>query len=385
MKTTMLRAGAFCLLCVCSTAGALPLGPYDQVYVFGDSVSDNGNVALTIPTRTEAPYSALILNALVPAAPYDVSDNFSNGPVWTDLVGLTPSLIGGTNYAFGGAESGSLPPLPDDTDIGISIGNQVAMFGLATGGNAPTDALYVVAPIGNDIRRALEAYLGVWLPTGNATAAEAFSSGIVMAAVDNVESVIRQLEGFGGEHFLVSNAADIGLTPSVRLLDAIVDVDRITDLTAVATDIAEDYADKLGQMLDSLVQELTIDLARLDVFGLINDIAQHPGDYGLTNVEDPCIMPGIGVCTNPDDHLFWDGIHLTSAGQAILERAVRSAVPEPATLAMLAMGLLGFGLIRRAKKSSSSQRPKNAEQSQPPFREGSQTETARPRAGTDQD
>ena len=242
-----------------------------------------------------------------------------------------------------------------------------------------------MAPIGNDIRRALEASLGVWLPTGNATAAEAFSSGIVMAAVDNVESVIRQLEGFGGEHFLVSNAADIGLTPSVRLLDAIVDVDRITDLTVVATDIAEDYADKLGQMLDSLVQELTIDLARLDVFGLINDIAQHPGDYGLTNVQDPCIMPGIGVCTNPDDHLFWDGIHLTSAGQAILERAVRSAVPEPATLAMLALGLLGFGLIRRAKKSSSSQRPKNAEQRQPPFRDGAKTETARPRAGTDQD
>lgn len=385
MKTTILRAGAFCLLCVCSTAGALPLGPYDEVFVFGDSISDNGNVALTIPTRTEDPYTVLITNALVPAAPYDVSDNFSNGPVWTDLIGLTPSLIGGTNYAFGGAESGSLPPLPDDTDIGISIGNQVAMFGLATGGNAPTDALYVVAPIGNDIRRALQAYLGVWLPTGNATAAEAFASGIVMAAVDNVESVIRQLEGFGSENFVVSNAADIGLTPSVRLLDTIVDVDRITDLTAIATDIAEDYADKLGQMLDSLVQELAIGLARLDVFGLINDISQNPGNYGLTNVEDPCIMPGIGACTNPDDFLFWDGIHLTGAGQAILERAVRSAAPEPGTLAMLALGLLGFGLIRRTRKSTPPQRPMTEEHSQPPFREDSQAANARSHAATDQD
>lgn len=357
-KAAVMRGCALCLVCLCAKAGALPLGPFEEVYVFGDSVSDNGNVSLAIPARTEDPYTVLLSSLLVALAPYDISNNFSNGPVWTDRIGLTPSLIGGTNYAFGGAESGSLPPLPDDVDIGISLTNQVGMFGLDTGGIAPADALYVVAPVGNDIRRALEAYLGVWLPTGNAAAAEAFASDIVTAAVDNVENIVRQLDSFGGENFLVSNAADIGLTPSVRLLDTIVDLDRITDLSAIATDIAAEYADALGRMLDGLAQELAIDLVRLDLFGLINDIALNPVDYGLTNVTDSCIVPGVGACANPDDYLFWDGIHLTSAGHAILERAFRSAVPEPATLAMLALGLLGFGLIRRAtRKSNDTQRP----------------------------
>ena len=48
-----------------------------------------------------------------PASPY-VDGEFSNGPVWVQdlaarlgLPALTPSLAGGTDYAFGGATTGS--------------------------------------------------------------------------------------------------------------------------------------------------------------------------------------------------------------------------------------------------------------------------------------
>ena len=80
-KAAAMRGIAICTLCLCGSTSALPLGSFDRVFVFGDSVSDNGNVALAIPTRTETPYTSLLSNLLVPTAPYDVSNNFSNGPV----------------------------------------------------------------------------------------------------------------------------------------------------------------------------------------------------------------------------------------------------------------------------------------------------------------
>ena len=73
--------------------GATPA--YDNLYVSGDSYCDVGN--LFTATR-----------GAMPSAPY-YNGRFSNGPIWVDHVAgflnlpLTPSLLGGTDYAFGGA------------------------------------------------------------------------------------------------------------------------------------------------------------------------------------------------------------------------------------------------------------------------------------------
>jgi phospholipase/lecithinase/hemolysin len=42
---------------------------------------------------------------------------------------------------------------------------------------------------------------------------------------------------------------------------------------------------------------------------------------GLTNVEDACLTFGVvrnPFCQTPNRYLFWDGIHPTRAGHAIL-------------------------------------------------------------------
>ena len=349
------RQHAFALISIlflgaCSNAIALSLGPYSEAYVFGDSISDNGNVALSISDREVFPYADLATSFLVPAAPYDVSDRFSNGPVWSDMVGLAPWLGGGTNYAFGGAESGPLGPVPPDGDI--TILEQVGFYTSTSGGVASPDALYVVAPIGNDLRRAAEAYLAVWLPTGDASAAGALATSVLMEAVNNVDTITRQLELIGAEHFLISNGADIGLTPSIRLSDDAVDLIRPTDLASIVTSLATDYTSMLASRLDDLVIELAVDIKQLDVFGLINGIVADPGSYGLANVTDPCINPGVDVCADPDSYLFWDGIHLTTAGQAILADAIQAAVPSPTTLALLILGLGGFVIRHRTRSLS---------------------------------
>jgi phospholipase/lecithinase/hemolysin len=104
MTRRFFSAAAFALAACCSTAlvgvSAGQAADFSAMYVFGDSLSDVGNVYLGS-------------SGSEPASPY-VGGQFSNGPVWVQdlaarlgLPALTPSLAGGTDYAFGGATTGS--------------------------------------------------------------------------------------------------------------------------------------------------------------------------------------------------------------------------------------------------------------------------------------
>src|ERR1700729_2911985 len=104
MTRTKLSRTAFALATCCSSAlligSAAHAANFSAEYVFGDSLSDVGNVYLATG-KTK------------PASPY-VNGQFSNGPVWVQdlaarlgLPALTPSLAGGSDYAFGHATTGS--------------------------------------------------------------------------------------------------------------------------------------------------------------------------------------------------------------------------------------------------------------------------------------
>ena len=123
-------------------------------------------------------------------------------------------------------------------------------------------------------------------------------------------------------------------------------------------------------MLAGLDAAFPIDLIPLDVSSLFNTVAGNPAQYGLTNINTPCFSGAIDtpgtVCANPNEYLFWDSVHPTAAAHQILGNFALTAlagwngaddvasasddalqVPEPATLVMLAGGLLRLGLIRR--------------------------------------
>src|SRR4051794_37120522 len=91
MFKRLITGSVLLLAPVASALGA----PYTGVTVFGDSLSDVGNVFAV--TGGTLPYP---------------SGRFSDGPIWIDRLAsnlgtpLQPSVAGGSNYAFGGAESG---------------------------------------------------------------------------------------------------------------------------------------------------------------------------------------------------------------------------------------------------------------------------------------
>lgn len=97
---------------------------FSDVYVFGDSLSDAGALAVLSPANCPPP-------------PY-AGCRFSNGPVWVEnlasRLGLSASTAcaGGTNYAIGGQRSDQI------------LGGQIPLFSSHMGGVADSSALYVI-------------------------------------------------------------------------------------------------------------------------------------------------------------------------------------------------------------------------------------------------
>jgi outer membrane lipase/esterase len=81
----------------------------------------------------------------------------------------------------------------------------------------------------------------------------------------------------------------------------------------------------------SIVQELgtqpTPTLILGDIFGLHGQVTQHPEQYGLTNVSDPCVLWGnVGSKVDPRQHLYWDDSHFTAVFHALVADSLYDAV-----------------------------------------------------------
>lgn len=306
--------------------------PFSSLIVFGDSLSDTGNNAVVFDSvappatpRTPVPISS---STFIPTYPY-ASNRYSNGPVWVEGLaaglGLSAqaSLLGGTNFAFGGARSGPMD-LPSG-QFPFSLLDQVQFFLSATGGAIPATALYVVAGGGNDARDAFSVAAGGGDP-----------SALISGFASDIVSIITELETGGPRDILLANVPDIGKTPAIQAFGPAV--------AAFASGIAMDMNNALYAGLSGLAPAMTQEIHVLDTYGLLDDVVADPAAYGLTDVTSACAADS-NCIGNPDTTFFWDGIHPTSAGHAILAAAALRTVPEPGTvllIAIAALALLGF-------------------------------------------
>jgi outer membrane lipase/esterase len=300
-------------------------GGSEQFVVFGDSLSDPGNGFVLLKRLGNPPFVTFPpFLSLIPDAPYVRGAlHFSNGPTWVEQLSwidhalpsagpafVIPKVF--SNYAVGGARAGG----SEFTDLS----GQVNVFLGDFRGRGPTDALYVMWAGGDDLRDALEV-LAVD-PSGQA------SGVIIQQAVSSISTNLLTLYGAGARRFLVLNAPDIGLAPAVRLQGPVVQ--------GAASFLSSQFNSGLAQALAGLDSLPGVEIVRLDVFTLLHDIVAAPANFGLTDVQDPCIELNTFVhafCTKPDQFFFWDGIHPTVAGHRIVAKYANAALGAKSALA----------------------------------------------------
>jgi phospholipase/lecithinase/hemolysin len=309
-------------------ASAQVVPPYDSLFVFGDSLADNGNdllLSAALGASTPAPPSAS------PHKTY-YRGRFSNGPVafeylWQRLTGAAPGsarglrpflaapLLGSTgavDFAFGGTGT----PVLDQTPGGFwapGLKGQVELFKVGLGGRKPSkNSLFVVVTGANDYRD------------------DAFNTPMAPPdVVNNIADAVTRLYNIGARHIMVLSLPDLGQVPANR------------DHAADATYLSMVHNALLANAMNALSTLPKIDLMPIDinaVFGLLPASMNrqvpalaalfppgslpppYPPDFQMA----ACLFIDPGTCADVptfdvgDQFLFWDIVHPTTAAYKVL-------------------------------------------------------------------
>ena len=313
MKTfrKALVASAVALACSAGTASA----QFSNMYFFGDSLSDAGTFAPSLPPGT---------------------GRFTTNPdpVWAQVLGqrygftITPATSGGTDFAQGGARVALQPGYPPNAALvstAIPVTTQVQQ---ALGRGVDSGALYALWAGANDVSTQL-----ALAATGQITAAQA-QAAVVAAATQLVQQV-GVLQAAGVQTIAVGNLPDMGKTPGGQSLG-----------TAGAAQLSA-LAGLYNSTLNAGLNALGGNVIRVDNWTFLNDLLANPASYGIVNTTQPaCGTTSSPLCTQANlvapnantTYAFADGNHPTGGTHTILAQAVASLIEGPQLAATLTDG-----------------------------------------------
>jgi len=320
-----------------------------RLVIFGDSLSDTGN--LWAKFRKASPKG-------MPAPPYFMG-RFSNGPVWSDYLGLIANLAI-DNWSYGGAQAAKTPSDRDDI-IGTIIG---AGRGIVTGSMAEYINDYINTDLtitGNVISPEKTTYL-IWIGANDMLSKfdvpgasidsyiddpdshEGYKTVMRRAAVQ-VNGDIRKLYARGARNFMIVNLPDMGITPMAAVGKPYHRNDdeakRRSDFSRALTQMTEFYNGLLKEQANDLRNSFgDIKVAELDIFSQLRKILEGQSvdggdfEYGLNlpafsyNIDvpngnpivayRPCFSGGYfgdsadTVCSNAAKSFFFDMVHPTT-------------------------------------------------------------------------
>lgn len=262
-----------------------------EVYVFGDSLSEAGNF-----------YAAS--EGMLPPSPLYFNGRFSNGPAWVEYFAMavrepvpTPSLLGGTNFAFNGARAAGASPYGTP-----ALTEQVSSFLLASGGTANPNDIFVIWAGANDI------FFG----------AVAGETEFIPNAIAGIKSSIAALYSAGARKFVVLDLPALGQTPFFNTNPA---------LSAPLDGATSAFNSGLASLTHGLRTELHhARIADVKISGLFHLITSAPRLFRMQNVSESATIfdPGTGIGftpnpgADPNRYLFWDSVHPTAQGHKII-------------------------------------------------------------------
>lgn len=337
-----------------------------KLAVIGDSYSDGGNSGFL--TKTTAPPGFPF--------PYYAGGRFSNGPVameqlWSlfnpSLAPLQPSLApgGGTNYAVGGATSGResylqvAPGMPAplqavyaNTSAHTQLGKVLSDF--TPGSFNPTSTLFTFWMGPNDAL--------YWMNTKPVGSPDGFTPGTInggppvqttaenmlLNAMGNIGTGVQALINNGAQHLLVPNLLDFSKAPAFS---------GDPGQAAAVKSLILGFNQGLQMTLNQLrVANPGVDIMGFDNAALFDRIFSNPSSYGFNNSTDACTTienPTIfatGCSATANDWLFWDGVHVTTAGHSVIATSMFQSVYDAPGPLPAAGGIVAFGWARRLRR-----------------------------------
>jgi phospholipase/lecithinase/hemolysin len=268
--------------------------PFSAMYVFGDSLSDQGNI-FNLTGGSVNP-----TQATPPSPPY-FNGRYSNGPNWVDYLGqnlgLKPTLFTnlnttiptqGINYAEGGAYSGignAVDPNPNLLGVFQQVGLFTKPF-IDAYRKVDPNALYIVLGGAND-------YL--FPQTNNTTQPKPF---------ENILQSVKLLAASGAKNIVVLNLPDLGKIPAAT-------IDNRNPISLSQSTI--EFNSALAAGLRTLRHNSQLNIVSVDVNSLVKQIITNKQLFGVKNVTDACLNTTTQtICTSPNKYLYWDDFHPTT-------------------------------------------------------------------------
>ncbi len=301
---------------------------FTSVVSFGDSLSDAGQ------------YAAL-------PSPFAFgAGSFTTNPddVWVQLLaqslGLpsTPSIAGGSDYAWGGAPTsftvggvpGGLVCVPTTLPC-RSVSQQLSNYLTPRSGAADPNALYTYLAGANDIFNYLgRAALASTNPASLTGAqAQTFTGASALTAVGQLAA----LQAAGARTIIVANLPNIGIAPGFRGTAGAASVSGLVFV--------------FNSTLNGGIASLHDGIVALNTYALVNEVLADPGMYGFTNTTGTacnltltggsslfCTPAAYVTPTANQTYLFADGVHPTGAGQRLIAQVALATLKAPGQVSM---------------------------------------------------
>lgn len=300
-----------CILVTLLFSTLASAAPLNKIVVFGDSLSDNGNLYEYMKHE-------------LPLSPPYYKGRFTNGPVWIELLVNRYYPENGQehllDYAFGGAGVVEESDDDDPDDVLFTLNREIDGYLLSHQDKADDSSLYVV-----------------WMGANNYLAVPDDVDGTVNLVTSGIKHDLQRLVQKGAKHIMVINVPDLGKTPAAKDFDA---VDLLTALSAKHNAVLKDMISELEQDSPS-VQWLYF-----DVNGVMNDLLDYPERFGLTNIVDTCyeemvnepsdqfvlkMASHVKLRTNVDacsGYLFFDPVHPSEPAHVLMAERIKKLLDE---------------------------------------------------------